>query len=459
MSGIVGLGEKVPFIEIKSNDEKPMKSVSFNTRSNVIEHGINLEESVNSVLRERSRREGQETPEMLARNKIINEIFDHLSSEYPNAEKLRLNLEMGLSRYNQGNHTFHVGNHLVLISKGSSEESVTIAITDVSKKSFARGGFGKVYSAKILGSNEEHTIALKLSRKKGDKADRQHVIIKPTPKGIKARESIEYELQIINYIRKTTNNYVGLNVDVYDKVSFNHQLGYFLKRYNCDGIGFLQNPHPPAVKYEYMIQVLNGLKTLRELNCAHRDIKPENILVRPNGKQIKGTQFPSHDVVLSDFGNAIPFAHIFFKNPYPSLYGVLGNVTPCYTSKKYVNEIINCIDELERYRQEDKEYKIIVDEIIEIVTKNDEFSLAVSLYVLWTENPLPFSSFTKNENFAFDVGSTKAEKLKKIKHMSQGLLSVSQHFSAAKFNNEMRLVSAIMDPIIDGLDTEDLCDY
>lgn len=448
MSGSIELGEKIAIIEIKHNNEKikrPKKSlveegldakhkkvklVPFNNKSNIIEkEGIRVDESVKSVRRERRCKTEKENSLVAAR------LFDHLSPKYSNSEELRSKLKRRLGKFDTGNHTFHVKNHIILVSRDSA--STNIAVTDVSKKAFASGGFGNLYAVKVLESSGKNTMALKLSRKNFDNIQME----------IRAKESIEHELKIIDYIRNATNNLEGLNVEVYGNVSFNHQLGYFVKRFDCDGLGFLNKyqPQSPAVKYGFMLPISRGWKTMRKLNLVHRDIKLDNTLVTLNGKHF--------DVVLTDFGNTINLDHIFIQKPYPSVKHVFGCATKCFISEKYRNQVKDGLKNLKKFKQEDKEYIDIANNVKKILIKNDKFAMAVSFYTLWMEKDPSFKSFEEGKYFCFNEGATEAKKLKTIKHMKQELTSVSKHFSKDKFNNGKQIVVDIMNPMIDGLES------
>lgn len=475
MSVNVKLDEKVPFIKTKSNDEnfekisKPKKTlveegissskskkvnpVSFNNRANVVENeGIKIEESVKSVHRRCA--VDRPYPPVFTRGKAIGHLFNLLSSEYPNSEELRLNLETGLGKFDKGNHTFCVGNHIVLVSRGSPMDPINIAITDVSKKPFAKGSFGNIYSVKVLGSALENTVALKLSRKKRSKLEKQNGMLEPTPAGIRAKESIEDELQVIDYIRQATNNFIGLNVETYGEVNFNDQFGYFMKRFEGDGIDFLANypQQPPAVKDHIMWQVLVGWETMRKVNLVHRDIKPDNILIRLNGNEIKAP-YPAFDAVLTDFGNTVVYDNFVPQKPCSSLNSVFGSGTPRYMSEKYIKIAKQLLTKLENLNQKDEGFEEIVNNIRKLLHNSDKFAMAVTLYMLWIENPPDFKSFSNETFFTFDKETLNTEKFKKIENMKQELLSVSMHYSKNRYDDSERIAQSIITPIMDGLET------
>ncbi|KRZ78601.1 Casein kinase I isoform delta-like [Trichinella papuae] len=76
---------------------------------------------------------------------------------------------------------------------------------------------------------------------------------------------------------------------------------------------------------EYAIEIIKAIQFLHEKDFLHRDLKPENILLRRS-------DFPTHEVALTDFGSAIRyrmnsnFSHIAYRENLP----VIG--TPRYIS-------------------------------------------------------------------------------------------------------------------------------
>lgn len=393
-----------------------------------------------------------ENPKIVERNKVINILFDHLS-QVTSIPELRLNLEIGLTNFDRENQTISMGNHLVLVRKVFPNNTI-VAIANVSKKAIALGGFGKIYSAKTLETNEKG-IALKLSRKRLDRSltneSKQIASTTPTQRGILAKESIEYEIGIINYICKNTDIWTGLNVNMYGQVRYNDQIGYFTKRFEEDGHYFHIRLNPLESSYEFMVQISKGLETLHKINIVHRDLKLENTLVKKNGNIINGTNSPSRDAVITDFGSALILDDLFNQTTLPSLNKVFGNGTDAYVSKRYYIKVGEKLEKLKKFTPQDKKYNEIITEIKQILIKNDKFAMGISLYKLWVRKPPFFLSFRENRHFEFDKGSTEKQKSKILKEMYQELLSVTYQLSLSLSEKGESIALGIINPIREGL--------
>lgn len=389
----------------------------------------------------------EKNPQVIARNKVISKLFNYLSSNFIDADELRLILEVGLGNFDKASHTFVVGSHIILVTKVDSDEPI-IALTDVAKKSFARGGFGKVYPVTMLDS-DENELALKLSRKKLDKGSLQKNAAMPTRSGERAKKSIEEEIKIINYLRRHVKQPIGLNVEMFGKVSLHNdiQVGYFLRRYDSDLIDFcLTYALPSEVCNQCREQTENGMKEMHRLGLVHRDIKPDNILVKKTDHSIEGTEFPSFNFVLTDFGNTASLNGIF-STSHPSFNKIFGG-THCYISKKYAGRVVDCLNRLNKFLPTENEYQEIITEIKKILIESDRFALALSFYIMWMNKTPPFSSFQKK---TFFEGSTATENKTKLDRMYQELRSASLHLSYSVYGDANYIAKSIMIPISLGL--------
>lgn len=391
-------------------------------------------------------------------------VFEKLIPYYEGHRPIPLleEIHQGLSTFNQQEHTFQARDHIVHVSKTLPAGAIKISTVAIGSKTyFGFGAFGKIYGV------SDSDMVLKLSRKKlkdiDDKTrekipltakERTERLAKGTELGTLAREEIEKEIRVMTYIRQHAESLTGLNVELFGKVTFNLQTGYFTKRYQSDGFDFTFTNPPAETRFEIMVDLALGLLTLHELNFVHRDIKLENTLVKKNGRQITlvdGTLIDSYDAALTDFGNADSTEAIFRKVTYPTLDDILENGTPCYVADRFVAEIKKALESIKNWKPETPEYQAHVNFIRARLEDIDQTALGLSLYILWVDKMPPFQTFKDDVYFDLDKGSNLYSVMDEMK---KEIYSASHTVSGQKIGNEYALADQIIDWIQKGLELE-----
>lgn len=392
------------------------------------------------------------------KKQIIALLFKNLNSFFKGHNPVLLLKNLHIA-FDKERHCFQHGDHIVFVSKEGPDKILIAGIAKLGKKEyFAKGGFGKIYPLNWAETQGPPTV-FKLSQKKlkpkdakGKKIpisaqDREKALNEGTSRGNRAKKEIEREIAMIHFITENVGDPTGLNVECYGTISFKNQVGYFTKRYLCDGRVFANNNQPAESTFHFMSQVMRGMGTLHALNLVHRDIKLANMLVRENGKQLDlggGRTCPSIDAVITDFGNTKRLEDIFTReNPHPTLNQVIGNVTPSFVSARYSREIDQALFDIQRWDYDTFEYTAHVEFIHSILRENDNFALGIALYRLWTNKYPDFVSSQPNTNCELDP---EIDRVVKMNEMFQEVYAASFAVSVPDENTIAEYIIRLIEP-------------
>lgn len=357
-------------------------------------------------------------------------------------------IKENLVRFDPGQHAFLHEGHVIYVSKpDNKEDDLVIGIAKIANKSFAKGGFGKIYDVDLI--NSEESVALKLSRKKLKNKDKNGQVLplsevdrklheeKGSVKGHAAKEDLIREYEMMKFIKKNASSTDGLNCDAYALVTYKNQCGFFTSKYGCDGVTFLNlQLSDEEVLYKLTKQLCQGFKTLGELKILHRDMKLENTLFSFTPRE------DEYEVacVISDFGGACFIEDLFKTTPYPKFNDVFGNGTKCNISYQITEDVKTKLKEIEKFDKESEGYKKITSEIADLMILNDRFSFGVLLYKLWTGKEPPFSSYQRKDYMQFDKGKIKYEKEQVMTKIGQNIHDACGKLNLKKTNHIMQLI-------------------
>lgn len=165
------------------------------------------------------------------------------------------------------------------------------------ERPLASGGFSSVYLARQI--SDQHQVAIKeyLPKKLAHRTWGNRVVTNSAedlPLFMRGRKLFIEEARTLAKLKHPNIvevlNFFPANETVYIVMTYDYgkNLGEYIKlkggKLSAD---FIKTVFPP---------LLDGVKTLHEMNLLHLDIKPENIIIRPGG-----------DPLLLDFGAVHPF--------------------------------------------------------------------------------------------------------------------------------------------------------
>lgn len=438
MSGITDSGGKVSPIssfkksEVKSSQpKKVLKNISPSGKKEEILDVNGLVENVEKTITIKKRLpvivEIPSYKVLNASNKLIKALA--ISTAF---EKQQLKDTIAL--FDPGEHSFQYGDHIIYVSKPEDvNEPIILGIANVAQKSFAKGGFGKVYDVDLI--NSDTPLVLKLSRKKLkskgvdgrliplNPEERKLVAERGSSRGSIAKKDLIKEYQMMHFIKNNPSHSEGLFCDAYAFVTYKNQCGLFLKKCDFDGSYFSLLQPSSEYLLDVTQQICRGFDNLSKLKILHRDIKIENTLFEVTQDSNDELDFTA---VISDFGGACFYKDLFDKNPYPTLTEVLGNGTKRNISFQIAYDINEKLMALRKFDVESEKYNEIANEILKLMVRNDEFSLSILLYRLWTGAEPPFLSYANDDFMKFDSGLTKEGKLMVLEQMELEIYSNCQ---------------------------------
>lgn len=354
-----------------------------------------------------------------------------------------------------GRCTIEFKDHIIYVSKPKIGP-MQLAIINIAEKAFAKGGFGKVYKADLI--NMKNPLVLKLSRKKlkskdskGDlisltKAEKEIVSAKGSSRGADAKKGLTSEYKMMRYIKKNVSDSTGIICDALIHCTYKNQSGFFIKEFDFDGTKFSSHNPSTLSRNHFAHQICCGFLKLNELEILHRDIKLENTLLNI----IPGQEEFLCEAGISDFGGACLVDDLFTENnPYPSFSSVLGSGTKCNTSYQIACDIDDKLEELKNHDVDSDLYNEITDEIKQLMVYNDEFSMGLMLYQLWTDASPPFLSYENDDYLRFDKNLNIEERQWVLDKIELEVYSACLLLPEEEANHSVELV---MDCLKSGLD-------
>lgn len=351
----------------------------------------------------------------------------------------KLNSLITKSNFGLGNHPIVSGDKVYYISLEKENNPISLAIADLSTKSFAKGGFGKVYNDIRNINNCEFIFKISRKKIKGNleewnmktASQQDYLIESGSLKGIVAKNNLISEHYVMQFIKDHSLDQTGLNCLSSRLVEYKNQVGFFIKKFDCDGVEYIQKKPKLSSCINIVNQLFKGLKTLHNLNFVHRDIKLENTLIK------------GEEGVISDFGNACSFDSIFTKEkPYPNIAHIMGCPTRRWVSLSIMQKIDSKLSELRVFEFESLNYKEVSFKIFNLLKSNDLFALSLSSYVMITKEIPPFKSFNNGVFFQFDQHLSSSDKTNLI---NQLFITLNYYIREEGSSNK------IMNYFVDGL--------
>ncbi len=344
-----------------------------------------------------------------------------------------------------GSYCMTFDDRIFFVYKSSKVETSCFGLVDLSKKSFAKGGFGKVYHVQAIGADVKLVFKLSRNKIKNRKdevittKERQRREDNGTLLGMEAKMELTKEVRMMQFIMNNAPNKTGLCCEVFAVTPYKNQLGVIVREFDCNGVDLLDDNPSIASRYSFMKQLFDGLRTLHEMNICHRDLKLENILINTkNGI-----------AVIADFGNACHFNSFFTStDPYPKYEDLLGRGTKGATSSLIVKEIMSNLRVITLFPFGTDKYIEIASKIKQLLKCSDCFSMGLLYYGLSTGWLPPFQSIENNQFLDFDPESTADEQHQLIEEMS---CKVSQVFSYLAKDEADRAVEMVMNNVKMGL--------
>ncbi|MBA2727381.1 MAG: hypothetical protein H0U49_04325 [Parachlamydiaceae bacterium] len=392
---------------IRNDEEDPSKFLVFKDHKGVIHQSrISLEKDQtfdefisrhNTILTKPILANNLIQKKSEAVNLICQKVFTKINE--PKRADLKAGIESEVAKIKRGgSHTFEMEGHTFVLRRDIITKAIEVArVAEFMKE----GGFGKVYG--VEGMNIDSNWVIKFSK------DSQE-----------ARSDLLNEISILNLLNPNGDQ-VGLQVPPHTVINYmkgsDAQIGFMTYRYAGDGVKLCKIPNDylneTSDKYECSIQVLKGLRTLKNNNVYHGDIKPANMFFNVDD------QSKVH-LVLADFGSASTSKTLeeIFKaqlldpesNP-EDIIQLLGHCTMPYTSNSVH---IALIDKMEKVRElhatnpmsDAAMTEYFNKELMPEMSRNDAFALALSLYDIWTGKIPPFMAFKKGSAIPSGFGET-----------------------------------------------------
>lgn len=162
------------------------------------------------------------------------------------------------------------------------------------KSILGKGSYSTVFKGKYTGItnkylNNDDTVAVK--------------VVSIYNLGLKDRENINNEIFIMNVMKN--NNHPNI-IRCYDTVETENYTYIIMEL--CDQgdlVSIMGKPIEESVVKSYFIQLIEGLKFLKQFKIIHRDLKPSNILLTNNKKTIKIADFGFAKINENLFKNSV----------------------------------------------------------------------------------------------------------------------------------------------------------